>query len=523
MKNRVFNKKVYKWIGVFFIICLGSIFFIRLLFPPIDKKINQAANKSPLTYRPVYHFSAPDKWINDPQRPVFFDGKYHYYYLYNKDYPNGNGTEWRQATSQDLVHWKDEGVAIPKYTTKNGDPWTGSFIVDDQNTAGFGKGTVIAIVTQPSADGGKQEQYLWYSTDRGKTFKSYSDHPILPNPGEKDFRDPKIIWDSQANKWMMVLAEGTKIGFYESRNLKEWHYTGGFFTQDIGVIECPDLFKIQANDGTYKWVLGASANGKSIGKPNTYAYWIGNYNGKDFIADYSEPQWLDYGFDWYGSVTFEDGTSSNKFDKRYALAWMNNWDYPNNTPTLQDDFNGVDSIVRQIKLKKQNNDAYILTSQPIEALNQLTFSTNSFKHIEVNGSKTLKVKSDVYQLDADISWSDAKNVGLRIRESTDKTRHIDVGFFIPDNFSYVNRVFTDQPDKSKKYVESKAPFDASKKKVHLKVLVDKTSIEVFIDDGNVTHSNEVFPHLNDKGITLFSEGGPSTFKNVVIKHFRSIH
>jgi levanbiose-producing levanase len=156
-------------------------------------------------------------------------------------------------------------------------------------------------------------------------------------------------------------------------------------------------------------------------------------------------------------------------------------------------------------------------------LNQLTFSTNSFKHIEVNGSKTLKVKSDVYQLDADISWSDARNVGLRIRESTDKTRHIDVGFFIPDNFSYVNRVFTDQPDKSKKYVESKAPFDASKKKVHLKVLVDKTSIEVFIDDGNVTHSNEVFPHLNDKGITLFSEGGPSTFKNVVIKHFRSIH
>ncbi|MCM2534502.1 glycoside hydrolase family 32 protein [Neobacillus pocheonensis] len=518
MKNRVFNKKVYKWIGVFFIICLGSIFFIRLLFLPTDKKINQAANKSTLTYRPVYHFSAPDKWINDPQRPVFFDGKYHYYYLYNKDYPNGNGTEWRQATSRDLVHWKDEGVAIPKYTTKNGDPWTGSFVVDDQNTAGFGKGAVVAIVTQPSADGGKQEQYLWYSTDRGKTFKSYSDHSILPNPEEKDFRDPKIIWDSQANKWVMVLAEGTKIGFYESLNLKEWHYTGGFFTQDIGTIECPDLFKIQANDGSYKWVLGASANGKSIGKPNTYAYWIGNYNGKEFFADNSEPKWLDYGFDWYAGVTFQDGKSNKK---RYALAWMNNWDYPNSTPTLRDGFNGVDSIVRQIQLKKQDINEYILTSQPIEALNQLTLSTNYFKEIKVNGSKTLKVKGDAFQLDTEVSWSHVKNVGLRIRESTDKQRHIDVGLFVQNNFSYVNRGFTDQPDKTNKYVESKAPFDASKKKVHIKVLVDKTSIEVFIDDGYVTYSSEVFPHSNDNGITLFSDGGTSIFKNVTIKHFRS--
>lgn len=201
---------------------------------------------------------------------------------------------------------------------------------------------------------------------------------------------------------------------------------------------------------------------------------------------------------------------------------MNNWDYPHNTPTLKDGFNGFDSIVRQIKLKKRD-DVYTLTSQPIEALNQIPFSTNHFKHIKVNGSKTLKVKGDVYQLEADISWSDVKNVGLRLRESPDKTRHIDAGFFIQDHFSYVNRAFTDQPDKSKKYVESKAPFDTSKKKVHLKVLVDKTSIEVFIDDGRVTHSNQVFPHLNDTGITLFSEEGTSTFENVVIKHFRSMN
>ncbi|WP_290444334.1 glycoside hydrolase family 32 protein [Clostridium estertheticum] len=511
MRKIKIDRKVYKLL-VILIISIGMLLIIFLIY-----------HHPKPTYRSTYHFTTIDKWMNDPQKPIFFGGKYHYYYLYNSDYPNGNGTEWRQATSEDLVHWKDEGVSIPKYTNKNGDIWSGSVIIDSKNTAGFGMKAIVAIVTQPSTNGGHQEQFLWYSTDKGKTFKSYSDQPIIPNLGSKDFRDPKVIWNPQTDKWVMLLAEGTKIGFYESDNLKNWHYTGGFLTQNIGIVECPDLFKMRANDGTYKWVLGASANGKSTGKPNTYAYWIGNYNGKEFVTDKSEPHWLDYGFDWYAGVTFEDGSSSDKFTKRYALAWMNNWDYQNNTPTMKEGFNGTDSIVRQISLKKQVDDTYSLISQPVETLDSLITSTDHFNQIQVSGSKTLKVQGEAYQLDADISWSNAKNVGFKLRESADKKCHIDVGVFNEGQYSYVNRAFTSQPDKSGKYIQSTAPFDTSKKKVHLKILVDKTSIEVFIDDGKVTYSSEVFPNLDDKGITLFSIGGKSIFKNVIIKHLRSIN
>ncbi|GIM28570.1 levanase [Clostridium polyendosporum] len=522
MQKRETYKKSYKLLAALMIF-LGILLIILLFFYHPDKKINKTVIHQKPNYRAIYHFTAPDRWKNDPQTPIFFNGKYHYYYLYNRDYPNGNGTEWRHATSEDLVHWKDEGVAIPKYTNKNGDIWSGSVVVDRKNTAGFGKGAIIAMVTQPSANDGQQEQFLWYSTDEGRTFNSYNDQPIIPNPGTKDFRDPKIIWNPQTDKWIMLLAEGTKIGFYESYNLKNWHYTGGFFTQNIGIVECSDLFMMRANDGTYKWILGASANGKSAGKPNTYAYWIGNYNGKEFVADQGEPQWLDYGFDWYAGVTFENGNNSDKFTKRYALAWMNNWDYPNNTPTMQDGFNGTDSIVRQISLKKQVDNTYSLISQPVETLDRLITSTDHFKQIQVTGSKTLTVQGEAYQLDADISLLDAKNVGFRLRESADKKRHIDVGFFVEGQYSYVNRTFTGQPDKSQKYIESRAPFDTSKKNVHLKILVDKTSIEVFVDDGKVTYSNQVFPNLHDKGITLFSIGGKSLFQNVVIKHLRSIN
>ncbi|MFP4976051.1 glycoside hydrolase family 32 protein [Paenibacillus sp. CN-4] len=495
------------------ILCIGSLILI------LHSSLSPAPQEDQQTYRANYHFTVLDHWKNDPQRPIFLDGKYHYYYLYNRDYPQGSGTEWRHATSTDLVHWKDEGVAIPKYTNPNGDPWSGSVVMDGNNTAGFGKNALIAIVTQPSADGGKQEQYLWYSTDKGTTFKSYSDKPVLPNPGTADFRDPKVIWNPESHKWVMSMAEGTKVGFYESSNLKDWKYTGGFMTENIGLVECPDLYPMRANDGTYKWILGVSANGKAAGKPNTYAYWTGGFNGKEFNADYREPQWLDYGFDWYGAVTFEDGNSSDKYDHRYALAWMNNWDYAHETPTLREGFNGMDSVVRRIMLQQGNNGNYRLVSQPIEALEQLSQATDYFNQIIVNGTHTLPVTGDSYQLDADLSWSELKNAGIRVRESQDTTRHVDVGVFITGGYTYVNRAYTGQPDKSGQYLESRAPFEVSKKKVHLKIFVDKTSIEVFIDDGAVVYSNVVFPEANDTGITLFSQGGTAIFRDVRIQHF----
>ncbi|GIP52992.1 glycoside hydrolase family 32 protein [Paenibacillus vini] len=473
------------------------------------------------SYRAAYHFTTPDHWKNDPQKPVYLDGKYHYYYLYNRDYPDGNGTEWRHATSTDLVNWNDEGIAIPKYTNPNGDPWSGSIVVDEANTAGFGKGTVIAIMTQPSGNGGKQEQYLWYSTNRGKTFKPYGNGPVLANPGVKDYRDPKIVWDQAAHKWVMALAEGTKVGFYESGNLKEWHYTSSFVTENIGIVECPDLYMMRADDGSMKWILGASANGKSSGQPNTYAYWIGDFDGKKFSTDQQEPQWLDYGFDWYGAVTFEEGGSRDKYDHRYAMAWMNNWDYPHNTPTLKEGFNGTDSMVRQIKLTRSADHKYRLVSQPVDALQQRVGSIDSIEQIQVNGHKTLDFTGETYQLDADISWSEIKNVGFRLRESADRTRHVDVGLFVQGQYSYVNRASTGQPDQSGKYLESKAPFNASNKKVHhLKILVDRTSIEVFVDEGEIAFSNLIFPDSHDKGITLYTEGGTAAFNNVVIKHFK---
>ncbi|WP_411334313.1 glycoside hydrolase family 32 protein [Metabacillus indicus] len=519
-KKRVL-KKGYKTAGIILIGIWMAVSTGILIHAFLKTKDVPPAEKDEHSYRAAYHFTAPDHWKNDPQKPVYYEGTYHYYYLYNGDYPDGNGTEWRHAVSKDLVHWKDEGVAIPKYTNANGDPWSGSVVIDKENTAGFGKDAFIAVVTQPSKDGQKQEQFLWYSTDKGKTFKSYSEKPVMKNPDTKDFRDPKIIRDDLRGKWVMTMAEGNKIGFYESDNLKDWRYTSSFQIDNLGVLECPDLFRMRADDGTEKWVLGMSANGKETGKPNTYAYWIGSFDGKEFKPDHKEPEWLDYGFDWYGGVTFEQA-EGDPLEKRFALAWMNNWAYADNTPTMEEGFNGQDSVIREIKLRHEANNHYYLSSKPSEKLDKLNTITKAYKRIEVDGAKTLDVRDDTYMLEADISWSDLKNAGFRLLESEDGTRHADAGISSAGGYSFMNRGLTGHPDESNQLTESKAPFDSAQKKVHMKILVDKTSVEVFIDDGKTVHSNLVYPNPGDKGITLFSDGGKAVFENVKIKHLKTI-
>lgn len=478
------------------------------------------------TYRDTYHFTVPDNWKNDPQRPVYIDGKFNYYYLYNADYDTEIGTAWRLATTTDNVAFQDQGVAAQKKTNANHDLWSGSAVVDTANTAGFGAGAVIMLATQMdhptpqqiANSNGPQAQFLWYSQDGGRNFHAYGEAPVIPNGGRTDFRDPKVIWDPEASRWVALIAEGNKISFYTSPNLKDWTRVSEFVEPNLGMLECPDLFKMRADDGTEKWVLGLSANGYLTGAPNTYAYWTGSFNGTSFTPETSTPQWLDHGFDWYGAVTWED--PANPTEQRFAMGWMNNWHYAHTTPTwAADGFNGTDSIVRQIKLKKYGT-GYSLVSQPTPALADHATSVTNLGNFTVNGNLDLPYRGESYQLEADVSWNEAQNIGLQLRASADGTRHADVGIY--DNFSYLNRGPTGNPDSSGTKLESRAPFDPNTNKVHLRILVDRTTIEVFVDDGRYVHSSQVFANPGDDGINLYSSGGAASFTNVTVTEFKNL-
>lgn len=480
-------------------------------------------------YRAQYHLTVPDHWKNDPQRPVYVDGKLHYYYLYNGDYdadPTANyGTEWRLATSYDGVVFADQGVAAPKKTNANYDLWSGSAVVDHDDTAGFGAGAVVMLVTQmdhptPAQQAnasGAQAQFLWYSTDGGRNFRPYGEQPVIANEGRRDFRDPKVVWDAERGRWVALIAERDRVSFYTSPDLKRWTRAWEYVNDGIGTIECPDLFRIRADDGTVKWVFGVSANGYATNEPATFAYWTGDFDGTSFRFDQTAPQWLDHGFDWYGAVTWEDPAAP--LDRRYAIGWMNNWDYAHVTPTwTADGFNGTDSITREIALKRYGS-TFSLVSQPVAALQRIATARTSLGDVAVDGFLPLAYRGEAYQVEAEVSWQTATNIGMQLRRSADGSRHADVG--VTESYAYVNRGQTGYPAGTWK-TESRTPFDSRAGTVRLKILVDRSTIELFVDDGRYVHSSQVFAPPGDDGVALYTSGGPAVFRDLTFTEFGSV-
>ncbi|WP_231129152.1 glycoside hydrolase family 32 protein [Alteromonas mediterranea] len=490
------------------------------LLPPISAK--SSTFQRPLDwapYRPAVHLTPAKHWMNDPQRPIMIDGVWHYYYLYNADYPEGNGTEWYHTTSTDLVHWQDHGVAIDKYKNGLGDIETGSAVIDVNNTAGFGAGAVIAIMTQQHE--GVQRQSLFISTDGGYRFKAYNGNPIMDNPGAEHWRDPKIVWDDTRNEWLMVLAEGHKIGFYTSPDLKHWAYQSGFERNELGILECPDLFRmsLDGNPAKTRWILATGANGFKKGKTTGTLYWTGDWDGEHFTADREDPQWLDTGADFYAAVTWDDPrqTDTKRLDSRFAIGWLNNWAYATSLPT--DEWHGgVNSIVRRISLQSVDGKPQ-LVSQPIGALDKLEGTEERRSDVKVTTASTVTLPqptTDAYRLRVELdAASNAKEVRFRLKE---KGEHfVIVGYNFSDSTVFVKRekdaIAEAMPEVYRKVMKSMVK--ARNGIVKLDIIVDTTSIEVFVNDGETVLSNLVFAPVGANGLSVESIGG-----NTDIRSFR---
>ncbi|KTS11398.1 glycoside hydrolase family 32 protein [Microbacterium testaceum] len=474
-----------------------------------------ADNPDAEQYRPQYHFSVPDHWKNDPIRPVYLDGEYNYYYLYDVDY-NGVSTQtaWRHATTTDQIVYHDEGIAIPEDTTF-GSPMAGSIVVDTDNTAGFGAGALVALVSVDEGPTNATDQWVYYSTDGGDTFVPYSTTtPAIANPGPglHEFRDPKIEWDEANDQWVALVAEPLSgIGFYASSDLKNWTFES-FFPAPSGITftECPDFFQMRADDGTLQWVVGASTGGDM----HTFAYWPGEWDGSTFTPDTTVPKWLDYGDDFYAAVTYPDEASADR-STRFLKGWVNYWSHPNTASSWTvDGFTGTDAITRELRLKA-TGDTYRLVSNPVAALDDYATRTWELGDIAVDGERDLGYHGTSYRLDTTVSWADLDNVAIKLRRSPDGTRDFTVGKF--DDFIYV-----DANDPTM-YRESHAPFDPQATTVQLSILVDTTTVEVFVNGGEqaLTMKSNLDP--TDTGLQLFTQGGAATFGDVTITEFANVN
>ena len=426
------------------------------------KATNVFDSKNREKFRSIYHHTPIYGWMNDPNGMFYKDGVWHLYYQYNPYGSQWENMTWAHSTSTDLIHWKNHGEVIQPDAL--GTIFSGSSVVDKENTAGFGKDAVVAFYTSAGA---AQTQSIAYSTDNGETFKKYVNNPILTSD-VPDFRDPNVFWNEEVKQWNLILAAGQQMNIYSSKNLKDWKYESSFgegYGNHGGVWECPDLLKMGD-----KWVLICNINpGGPFGGSATQ-YFVGSFDGHKFTCE-SKPEvtkWMDYGKDHYATVSF-----SNAPDGRIVvLPWMSNWQYANQVPTQQ--FRSANGLPRDLGLYSYNGEDYVSVKPSPEV----------FAAFEKKPSGRLQPAAyiEVTNIKSNASIVLSNDKGERVTMVYDGKN---ATFSMDRTESGVTDFHSDFKAKTV------APTNGIIKS--MQIFIDRCSIEAFDTEGKVAMTNLVFP------------------------------
>ena len=443
-------------------------------------------------YRPLYHHTPAYGWMNDPNGMFYKDGVWHLYFQHNPYGSTWGNLSWGHSTSTDLVHWQYEGDPVMP------DAWglifSGSSVVDTDNTAGFGPGAIVAFYTSAKSTpwGDVQMQSMAYSTDGGKSFTRYEGNPILTST-ERDFRDPKVFWYAPGKHWVMLLAVGQQMQIFSSKNLKEWKHESDFGLKHGahgGVWECPDLVELPI-EGTKekRWVLICNLNpGGPFGGSATQ-YFVGTFDGKKFTNQFpTKTKWMDYGKDHYATVTF-----SNAPDGRcVALGWMSNWQYAAVVPTKQ--YRSANTIARDLTLYRQGGDL-LLKSAPSKEIEAARKDMKSLKKFNVSDAYSIDNLLDdnngAYEIEMEIRNNGAEKIVFTLLNGKGESvkMYYDTALrqFVMDRSVSGETAFSrDFPAMTVAPVPETGDFT-------LRLFVDRSSIEAFGDGGKFVMTNIVFP------------------------------
>ncbi|KAL4779013.1 glycosyl hydrolase [Aspergillus varians] len=499
-------------------------------------------------YRPQFHFTPAQNWINDPNGLLYVNGTYHMFYQYNPGGTRHGAISWGHATSEDLTHWDEQPIALrargfPGEITEMF--FSGSAVVDARNTSGFGvagEGPMVAMYTSfypvnQTLPSGKeirenqQSQSIAYSLDEGQTWTTYDEvNPVIldpPAPYEdqyQEFRDPNIFWHEPTEKWVLVtvLAELHKLLFYTSDDLKSWSLTSEFGPYNAvgGVWECPSLFPlpVDGDEENVKWVavIGLNPGGPpgTVGSGNQYI--LGQFNGTTFTPDPESihengtANWMDYGPDFYAAL----GYNGLPEYQRTVVAWMNNWQYAGEIPTSA--WRGAMTIPRRLALKTIN-DNVTLVQEPEGNWDAITGNpqTSNFTALPEGNQdlgslgKALEINLTFSDRDIQCPSSGSSEFGISLRATEDFTQQTRIGYDFATKQVFVDRTAAGNSSFDETFASiyhaPLAPSDDGT--VALRIFVDWSSVEVFGGQGETTVTAQIFPEESATYARLFSSGG----------------
>ena len=490
-------------------------------------------------YRPVYHHTPLYGWMNDPNGMVYKDGEYHLYFQYNPYGSKWGNMHWGHSVSTDLIHWNHLKPAIARDTL--GHIFSGSTVVDKNNTAGYGDNALIALYTSASDEHG-QIQCMAYSTDDGRTYTKYEKNPVLlPFDGLKDFRDPKVFWYEPDKKWVMIVSADKEMRFYASQNLKDWEYMSAFgkgYGAQPNQFECPDFIQlpVDGNKNKMKWVMLVNINPGCMFGGSATEYFVGDFDGKEFTCD-TKPEvvkWLDYGKDHYAAVCI-----SNTGERIISIPWMSNWQYANVTPIRQ--YRGANGLPRELSLYTKDGQIYV-AADVVKEVEALRKDTRSFDPITVKDEykidEIVPQTDGAYELEMDITPNTSGVAGFDLMNAKGEAAKIyldmKAGRLVMDRtasglvaFGEKSEPHAKETDDHRKTMSVNyqndfalgpwAPLSLCEGKTyHLTVFVDKCSVEIFVDGGRIAMTNLVFPTEPYNTLRFYTEGGEAQVSNMKV-------
>ena len=473
-------------------------------------------------FRPQVHFTPATNWMNDPNGVVFLDGEWHLFYQYNPFGDTWGHMSWGHAVSRDLVHWRELPVALAE--DERFSIFSGSVVVDAANTSGFGAPGAAALVAVYTGSerraAGLQNQQLAWSADGAVTWTQYAGNPVLDR-GLADFRDPKVFWHEASAHWVMAVALPVErqVSFYASADLKQWVHLSDFGPAGAtaGIWECPDLFvlPIDGDAGNTAWVLKVDVfDGHACGSSGAQ-YFVGHFDGTRFVADTppdSAARWVDHGCDFYAAASWANIPAAD--GRCIWIGWMSNHRYAPLTPTSP--WRGAMSIPREVSLRRSARGP-VLLQRPVAELEALrsdrwhlanTELDNEVRPLALSGGSGRAI-----EIIATFRLHSAREFGFKLRVGENEETL--VGYDSAAGTVFVERSRSGLiPEPTHFPGRRQAPHACADGRLRLRILLDRCSVEVFVDDGEIVLTELIFPSPDSDGLCLFAISGTASVESL---------
>lgn len=469
--------------------------------------INTNRDQVKMDYRNDYHLMAPIGWINDPNGFIFYKDEYHLFYQYYPYKAAWGPTHWGHAKSKDLIKWETSPVALaPDQPYDKDGCFSGTAIEKDGKMYVMYTGHILGETEEDT----RQVQCIAVSSD-GVHFKKIEQNPViteedLPNNSmPQDFRDPKLI--RKGEDYFALIASKCKNGggqilLYKSKDLIDWEFVSVMLkgeTYEGSMWECPDLFELDGKDVLIISVDGLPKRENKFSNTHSTVISIGKMDWKNGIFHREEDEELDYGLDFYAPQTILD----NK-NRRILVSWMQMWG--RNIPTETEHHGWAGAMTLPRELYVQNNHIY---QKPVAEIKEYYTNKKRLDDIKlVNESRDFgDMSGEVCALEFDIDTKAGRYFEFELRsnkkEKTILSYNCNSGLLELDRKKSGFKLIGQEEEHVYK---RSVNCGGESHLLRLSIFMDRSSIEIFVNEGQYTLTSTIYPKEKADKIKVFAEG-----------------